>query len=65
MEEMRQKGYMAKGGKPYQKATGVSETPVANLESQGVDKALAKRARMREAMPSVRWLTSQRPSVAF
>jgi hypothetical protein len=37
---------LAKGGKPYQhKPTGVSDTPVATLAMQGIDKNLAKQAR--------------------
>lgn len=37
---------LAKGGKPYQRnPTGVSNTPVATLGMQGIDKNLAKQAR--------------------
>jgi N6-adenosine-specific RNA methylase IME4 len=42
---------LAKGGKPYQrKLTGVSETPVATLAMQGIDKNLAKQARVLGAL---------------
>ena len=38
---------LAKGGQPYQnKSTGVSDTPVATLAMQGIDKNLAKQARV-------------------
>jgi hypothetical protein len=44
---------LAKGGQPYQ-STGVSNTPVEpTLASRGIDKNLAKRARLRrEFMPT-------------
>lgn len=38
---------LAKGGKPYQRnPTGVSDTPVATLAMQGIDKNLAKQGRV-------------------
>jgi hypothetical protein len=42
---------LAKGGKPYQrKPTGVADTPVATLAMQGIDKNLAKQARVLGAL---------------
>src|SRR5262245_14930287 len=42
---------LAKGGKPYQrKSTGVSDTPVATLAMQGIDKNLAKQGRILGAL---------------
>jgi hypothetical protein len=38
----------AKGGQPYQKSTGVSDTPVEiTLAEAGIDKNLAKKATVR------------------
>jgi hypothetical protein len=42
MAAARAAGKLAKGGVPHHKATGVSATPVASLEDQGIDKNLAK-----------------------
>jgi hypothetical protein len=48
MAEQRETTGLAKGGQPYQ-STGVSNTPVEpTLASQGIDKNLAKRARLRK-----------------
>jgi N6-adenosine-specific RNA methylase IME4 len=42
---------LAKGGKPYQrKLTGASDAPVATLAMQGIDKHLAKQARVLGAL---------------
>jgi hypothetical protein len=50
---------LAKGGKPYQKATGVSDTPVARptLADAGIDKNLARRGRQFARMPEQRFET--------
>jgi hypothetical protein len=56
LDEMRQAQKeavgLAKGGKPYQQRgpTGVSDTPVATLAMQGIDKNLAKQARVLGAL---------------
>jgi hypothetical protein len=46
MDAMRQAGELAKGGQPYQKATGSKSDPVeVTLESMGVTKHLAHEMR--------------------
>lgn len=51
MEDMRRADALAKGGKPYQKATGGKRPPVEpTLGSLGIDKDLAKEMRRVGAM---------------
>jgi hypothetical protein len=48
IDERRQAGMLAKGGQPHQKkrrSTGAAKTPVATLDSEHIDKNLAKQAR--------------------
>jgi hypothetical protein len=58
MAAARAAGKLAKGGVPHHKATGVSATPVASLDDQGIDKNLAKIARKLAAMSAEKFETA-------